>query len=105
MLFLVVVYFIKPQTLLNNIPEGNPFKSVYLTPKIALIFSPMSSLNGRVATKTPHSAECKCNFWSKVHCFERVALWIIIKEDLKFRKQQGNHKLHEVSISTPVRPD
>ena len=36
MLFLVV-YFIKLQTLPNNIPEGNPLKSVYITPKIALI--------------------------------------------------------------------
>ena len=40
MLFLVVLYFIKLQTILNNIPEGNPLKSVYLTPKIALIFTP-----------------------------------------------------------------
>ena len=40
-LFLVVVYFIKRQTLPNNIPEGNLLKSVYLTPKIALISMPL----------------------------------------------------------------
>ena len=48
MLFLVVLYIIKFQTLPNNIPEGNPLKSVYLTPKIALIYRPMWSLNGPV---------------------------------------------------------
>ena len=37
MLFLVVLHFIKLQTIPNNIPEGNPLKSVYLTSKIALI--------------------------------------------------------------------
>ena len=40
-LFLVVVYFIKRQTLPNNIPEGNLLKSVYLTPKIAFISMPL----------------------------------------------------------------
>ena len=41
MLFLVVVYFIKRQTLPNNIPEGNLLKLVYLTPKIAFISMPL----------------------------------------------------------------
>ena len=48
MLFLGVLYFIKLQTLPNNIPEGNPLKSVFLTPKIMLISRPMWSLNGPV---------------------------------------------------------
>ena len=48
-LFLVAMSFSKLQTFLNNNPEGNPLKSVYLTPKIAFIFKPMWSLNGRVA--------------------------------------------------------
>ena len=47
--FLVVLSFSKLQTFLNNIPEGNPLKSMYLTPKIAFTFRPMWSLNGRVA--------------------------------------------------------
>ena len=46
---LVALSFSKLQTFLNNIPEGNPLKSVYLTPKIAFTFRPMWSLNGRVA--------------------------------------------------------
>ena len=37
------------QTFLNNIPEGNRLKSVYLTPKIAYTFRHMWSLTGRVA--------------------------------------------------------
>ena len=41
------------------------------------------------AIKRPHTSEGKCNFWSEVHWFERVALWNIIKEGLKFRKRQG----------------
>jgi len=49
MLFLVALSFYKLQTFLNNIPEGNPLKSVYLTPKIAFTFRPMWYLNGRVA--------------------------------------------------------
>ena len=48
-LFLVALSFSKLQTFLNNIPEGNPPKSVYLTPKIAFTFRHMWSLNGRVA--------------------------------------------------------
>ncbi|KAK2174752.1 hypothetical protein NP493_778g00001 [Ridgeia piscesae] len=48
-LCLVALSFSKFQTFLNNIPEGNPLKSVYLTPKIAFTFRPMWSLNGRVA--------------------------------------------------------
>ena len=48
-LFLVAVSFCKLQTYLNNIPEGNPLKSVYLTQNIAFTFRPMWSLNGRVA--------------------------------------------------------
>ena len=48
-LFLVALSFSKLQTFLNNIPEGNPLKSVYLTPKIAFTFRSMWSLNGRVA--------------------------------------------------------
>ena len=46
-LFLVALSFSKIQTFLNNIPEGNPLKSVYLTPKIAFTFRLMWSLNGR----------------------------------------------------------
>ena len=37
-LILVALSFSKLQTFLNNIPEGNPLKSVYLTPKIAFTF-------------------------------------------------------------------
>ena len=48
-LFLAALSFSKLQTFLNNIPEGNLFKSVYLTPKIAFTFMRMWSLNGRVA--------------------------------------------------------
>ena len=48
-LFLVALSFSKLQTFLNNIPEGNPLKSVYLTPKIAFTFRLMWSLNGRAA--------------------------------------------------------
>ena len=48
-LFVVALSFSKLQTFLNNMPDGNPLKSVYLTPKIAFTFRPMSSLNGRVA--------------------------------------------------------
>ena len=40
-LFLVALSFSKLHTLLNNIQEGNPLKSVYLTPKIAFTFRPM----------------------------------------------------------------
>ena len=47
--FLGVLSFSKLQSFLNNIPEGNPLKSVYLTLKIAFTFRPMWSLNGRVA--------------------------------------------------------
>ena len=49
MLFLVALSFSKLQTFLNNIPEANPLKSVYLTPKIAFTFRLMWSLNGRAA--------------------------------------------------------
>ena len=48
-LFFVALSFSKLQSFLNNIPEGNPLKSVYLTPKIAFTFRRMWSLNGRVA--------------------------------------------------------
>ena len=48
-LFLVVLYFIKLQTLPNIIPEGNLIKSMYITPKIALILRLMISLYGPVA--------------------------------------------------------
>ena len=47
--FLVALSFSKFQTFPKNNPEGNPLKSVYLTPKIAFTFRPMWSLNGRVA--------------------------------------------------------
>ena len=40
-LFLVVLYFIKLQTLPNNMLEGNPLKPVYLTSKIALLSRPL----------------------------------------------------------------
>ena len=48
-LFLVALSFSKRQIFLNNIPEGNPLKSIYLIPKIALISRLMWSLNGRAA--------------------------------------------------------
>ena len=38
--------------------------------------------------KGPHKLECKRNFWNEIHWFEKIALWIIIKENVKFRKQQ-----------------
>ena len=44
------------------------------------------------AFKIPHIPECKCNFRSEVHRFERVALWNIIKEGLEFIKRQDNQK-------------
>ena len=44
MLFLVVLYFIKLQTLPNNILEGNPLISVYLTPKILRLYAGLYSL-------------------------------------------------------------
>ena len=49
-LFLVALLFSKLQTFLNNNPEGNPLKSVYLTPKIALKFRRIGCRNGRLAT-------------------------------------------------------
>ena len=50
MLFLVALLFSKHQTFLNNNPEGNPLKSVYLTPKIALKFRRIGCRNGRLVT-------------------------------------------------------
>ena len=50
MLFLVALLFSKLQTFLNNNPEGNPLKSVYLTPKIALKFRRIGCRNGRLVT-------------------------------------------------------
>ena len=49
-LFLVALLFSKLQTFLNNNPEGNPLKSVYLTPKIALKFRRIGCRNGRLVT-------------------------------------------------------
>ena len=49
-LFLVALLFSKLQTFLNNNPEGNPLKSVYLTPKIALKFRRIGCRNGRLGT-------------------------------------------------------
>ena len=49
-LFLVALSFSKLETFLNNIPEGNPLKSVYLTPKIALKFRRIGCRNGRLVT-------------------------------------------------------
>ena len=47
---LVALLFSKLQTFLNNNPEGNPLKSVYLTPKIALKFGRIGCRNGRLVT-------------------------------------------------------
>ena len=49
-LFLVALLFSKLQTFLSNNPEGNPLKSVYLTPKIALKFRRIGCRNGRLVT-------------------------------------------------------
>ena len=49
-LFLVALLFSKLQTFLNNNPEGNPLKSVYLTPKIALKLRRIGCRNGRLVT-------------------------------------------------------
>ena len=43
-LFLVALYFIKLQTLPNNIPEGNPLKSVYLNLWKLLLYSGLCGL-------------------------------------------------------------
>ena len=49
-LYLVALLFSKLQTFLNNNPEDNPLKSVYLTPKIALKFRRIGCRNGRLDT-------------------------------------------------------
>ena len=49
-LFLVALLFSKLQAFLNNNPEGNPLKSVYLTSKIALKFGRIGCQNGRLVT-------------------------------------------------------
>ena len=49
-LFLVALLFSKLQTFLNSNPEGNPLKSVYLTPKIALKLRRIGYRNGRLVT-------------------------------------------------------
>ena len=49
-LFFVALLFSKLQTFLSNNPEGNPLKSVYLTPKIALKFRRIGCRNGRLVT-------------------------------------------------------
>ena len=49
-LFFVALLFSKLQTFLINNPEGNPLKSVYLTPKIALTFRRIGCRNGRLVT-------------------------------------------------------
>ena len=49
-LFLVALLFSKLQTFINNNSEGNPLKSVYLTPKIALKFRRIGCRNGRLVT-------------------------------------------------------
>ena len=41
-------------------------------------------------------------FQSDVHGFQKVALWNIIQEGLKYRKTQGNQKRHEVSIHPKI---
>ena len=49
MLFFVALSFSKLQTFLNNIPEGNLLKSVYLALKIAFTLMRTWSFNGHVA--------------------------------------------------------
>ena len=73
-LFLVALSFSKLQTFLNNIPEDNPLKSVYLTPKITFIFRPIWSHSKCISTNL--SVESYNQEWRKL-IFMTISYWYV----------------------------
>ena len=72
MLFLVALLFSKLQTFLNNNPDGNPLKSVYNTPKIALTFRHVGCRIGLLVT-------IAIIFISLFRATKLVSIWQIIR--------------------------